>query len=156
LHPDDVEPSRRAWEAAYTTGSEYEVEFRIRRHDGQYRWHRGHAAPMRDEAGRITRWFGTCTDIDDRRPADEALGASEERFARFMQHLPGLAWIKDAQGRYVYANDDALRAFGVPREALYGRSDEEVFPPDTAAEFRGHDQQALETGTGMRVIETLE
>ena len=46
-----------------------------------------------------------------------------------MQHLPGLAWIKDLQGRYVYANDAAVRAFRTPRGELYGRTDEEVFPP---------------------------
>jgi PAS domain S-box-containing protein len=156
LHRDDVEPARRAWQRAFTTGGDYEVEFRIRRHDGLYRWHRSRGSPMRDEQGQITRWFGTCTDIEDRRRADETLWASEERFARFMQHLPGLAWIKDSQGRYIYANDDAVRAFGVPREALYGRTDEEVFPPGTAAEFRGHDRRALESGVGLRVIETLE
>jgi PAS domain S-box-containing protein len=156
LHADDADGARRAWERAFTTGGEYEVEFRLRRHDGVYRWHRSHGSPMRDEAGRITRWFGTCTDIDDRRRADETLRASEERFARFMQHLPGLAWIKDSQGRYVYANDDAVQAFGVPREALYGRTDEEVFPQDTAAEFRRHDRRALESGVGIRAIETLE
>jgi PAS domain S-box-containing protein len=156
LHPDDVERARRAWRRAFTTGGDYEVEFRLRRHDGLYRWHRSRGSPMRDEQGRITRWFGTCTDIEDRRRADETLRASEERFARFMQHLPGLAWIKDSQGRYLYANDDAVRAFGVPREALYGRTDEEVFPPGTAAEFRGHDRRALESGAGLRGIETLE
>src|SRR5437764_3094632 len=43
LHPDDVERSRRAWVEAFTGGTEYEVEYRIRRHDGHYRWHRGHA-----------------------------------------------------------------------------------------------------------------
>src|SRR5262249_14022036 len=156
LHPDDADGARRAWERASTTGGEYEVEFRIRRHDGVYRWHRSHGSPMRDDSGRIVRWFGTCIDIDDRRRADEALRASEERFARFMQHLPGLAWIKDSQGRYVYANDDAVRAFGVPRGALYGRPDEGVFRPETATEFRGHDRRALESGAGVRVIETLE
>ena len=156
LHPDDADGARRAWERAASTGGEYEVEFRIRRHDGVYRWHRSHGSPMRDDEDRITRWFGTCTDIDDRRRADETLRASEERFARFMQHLPGLAWIKDSQGRYVYANDDAVRAFGVPREVLYGRTDEEVFPPETAAAFRYHDRRALEAGAGIRVIETLE
>jgi PAS domain S-box-containing protein len=156
LHLDDADGARRAWERAFTTGGEYEVEFRLRRHDGVYRWHRSHGSPMRDDAGRITRWFGTCTDIDDRKKAEDVLRAIEERFARFMQHLPGLAWIKDSQGRYVYANDDAVRAFGMPRETLYGRADEEVFPPETAAEFRGHDRRVLESGAGVRVIETLE
>ena len=73
-----------------------------------------------------------------------------------MQHLPGLAWIKDSQGRYVYANEAAERAFGTPRERLYGRTDEEVFPPETAAQFRENDRRALEAGAGVQVIETLE
>ena len=48
---------------------------------------------------------------------------AELRFAKFMEHLPGLAWIKDQDGRYVFANADAERAFGVPCEQLVGRTD---------------------------------
>ncbi|QDV36880.1 Aerobic respiration control sensor protein ArcB [Tautonia plasticadhaerens] len=92
----------------------------------------------------------------ERRWAEEALRESEGRFARFMQHLPGLAWIKDAEGRYVYANEAAERAFRAPRSDLYGRTDEEVFPPETAAQFRGHDRRALGSGEGVQVVETLE
>ena len=94
--------------------------------------------------------------VVQRRRAEEALRRSEQRFARFMQHLPGLAWIKDSQGRYVYANEAAERAFGTPRERLYGRTDEEVFPSGVAAQFRENDRRALESGAGLRVIETLE
>lgn len=82
--------------------------------------------------------------------------ASEERFARFMQQLPGLAWIKDSQGRYVYANDAAVAAFCSTREQLYGRSDEEVFPPLTAAQFKENDQRALARASGVQVVECLE
>jgi PAS domain S-box-containing protein len=284
LHPDDVERSLRAWQDAYTTGGEYDIKYRIRRHDGQYRWHRCHATPMRDAQGRITRWFGTCTDIDEEKRAAEELARgeerlrlaleagrmgtwdwdlrtgevawsdnmeevqglpeggfdgtvegfrrlvhpddrdrveaaiarsieersayevefrvvrpdgsvgwmlgkgniiadeggqptrmlgigmditgrklteqaflqSEQRFARFMQHLPGLAWIKDPQGRYVYANDAALRAFRTPRSELYGKTDGEVFPPETVTQFRENDRRALASGAGVQVIETLE
>src|SRR5258707_7919107 len=95
-------------------------------------------------------------DITERRAAGEALRDSEERFARFMQHLPGLAWIKDAQGRYIYANDAAERAFRTPRRGLYGRTDEEIFPPETAAQFFQNDRRALEDGSGVQVVETLE
>jgi PAS domain S-box-containing protein len=86
----------------------------------------------------------------------EALRQSEQRFARFMQHLPGLAWIKDLQGRYVYANDAAMKAFRCTRDGLCGRTDEDVFPPETAAQFKRNDQKALASGTGVQVIETLE
>src|SRR6202043_2887685 len=82
-------------------------------------------------------------DVTERRRATDALRESQERFARFMQHLPGLAWIKDARGRYVFANDAAVRAFGVPGAALYGKTDADVFTPDAAAQFRKNDRAAL-------------
>jgi len=87
--------------------------------------------------------------------AERSARENEERFARFMQHLPGLAWIKDLQGRYIFANDAAERAFRTPRAQLYGRTDEEVFPPSTAALFRENDRRAEESGSGIQTIETL-
>ena len=92
----------------------------------------------------------------ERRKAEESLRESEQRFAWFMQHLPGLAWVKDLQGRYVYANDAAVKALRTPREELYGKTDEEILPSDTAAQFKDNDQRALACGTGVQVIETLE
>ena len=88
--------------------------------------------------------------------AEERLRHSEQRFARFMQHLAGLAWIKDLEGRYVYVNDAAEHAFRTPRGELYGKTDDEVFPPETAAQFKENDRQALASGTGVQVIESLE
>jgi PAS domain S-box-containing protein len=85
-----------------------------------------------------------------------ALRDSEQRFAMFMQQLPGLAWMKDLDGRYVFVNDAAERAFGRPRSELYGRTDEEIFPAETAAQFRANDRKVLATGVGVQTIETLE
>jgi two-component system CheB/CheR fusion protein len=87
--------------------------------------------------------------------ADERLRHSELRFSRFMQQLPGLAWIKDLNGRYVYVNDAAEKAFGVRMTNLVGKTDEEVFPPETAAQFREHDRRALASETGIQTIEIL-
>jgi PAS domain S-box-containing protein len=95
-------------------------------------------------------------DITERHQALAALRESEQRFARFMQHLPGLAWIKDVTGRYVYANDAAQAAFQAPRAQLYGKTDEEVFPPEVAAQFRENDRRALASPAGVQVVETLE
>lgn len=91
----------------------------------------------------------------ERISAVDQLRQSEQRFAGFMQHLPGLAWIKDLNGCYVYANDEALKAFAKSREELYGKTDDEVFPAETAARFRENDRKAM-SGNSAQVVETLE
>jgi PAS domain S-box-containing protein len=85
-----------------------------------------------------------------------ARGESDRRFEEFMQHLPGLAWIKDLEGRYVFANGAAGEAFRRPLALLYGRTDEELFPAETAAQFRANDLAALSCESGVEAIETLE
>lgn len=72
FHPDDQERAWALWNRSLETGELYEIEYRLRRHDGIYRWALGRAAPIRDEDGRIVRWFGTCTDIDDLKRVDQA------------------------------------------------------------------------------------
>jgi PAS domain S-box-containing protein len=74
LHPDDLENCIARWSEAVRTGADYEVEYRFKRAcDGAYRWHLGRARPVRDPAGSIVKWFGTCTDIDDQRRAKDTL-----------------------------------------------------------------------------------
>ncbi|MGH6897761.1 MAG: PAS domain S-box protein [Geminicoccaceae bacterium] len=71
LHPDDRERCMAQWTRALREGSDYEIEVRNRRHDGEYRWFLTRASPIRDAAGRITAWFGSTTDIHDRKQAEE-------------------------------------------------------------------------------------
>ncbi len=65
FHPEDQPRAWEVWRHSLETGELYEIEYRLRRHDGVYRWTLGRAVPLRNEAGEIIRWFGTCTDIDD-------------------------------------------------------------------------------------------
>jgi PAS domain S-box-containing protein len=79
LHPDDTFHCLSLWREALRTGANFEAEVRFRRaSDGVYRWQLGRALPVRDQDGRITKWFGTWTDIDDRKQAEEALRRSEQ------------------------------------------------------------------------------
>src|SRR5260370_42415871 len=93
--------------------------------------------------------------IAARRKAEEALRESDERFALFMQNLPGAAWMKDLQGRYVYANVTGERIFQTPLSGLRGKTDDDLFPAATAAQFKANDQVALTTGKPLQTIETL-
>ncbi|CAN5324413.1 hypothetical protein BH09PSE1_BH09PSE1_08650 [soil metagenome] len=65
FHPEDQQRAWALWRHCLATGDLYEIEYRLRRYDGIYRWTLGRATPIRDEAGQIVRWFLTCTDIDD-------------------------------------------------------------------------------------------
>ena len=78
FHPDDQERAWALWRHCLETGEFYHIEYRLRHHSGEYRWVLGRAQPVRDESGTITRWFGTCTDIQDIVDAREVLARSRE------------------------------------------------------------------------------
>ena len=71
FHPDDQERAWQVWRHCLDTGEPYNIEYRLRHHSGEYRWVLGQALPIRDSAGRIVRWFGTCTDIHEAKLAQE-------------------------------------------------------------------------------------
>jgi PAS domain S-box-containing protein len=77
VHPDDAERAAQAWQHATMTGTEYLLEYRIRRFDGAYRWHAFRAIPLRDAAGEIELWLGTATDIEGQKRLELALRRTE-------------------------------------------------------------------------------
>lgn len=81
LHPGDVAKAADRWGRSITTGASYEVEFRLRRADGEYRWHLARADAMRSPTGEITAWFGVNTDIHDQKVAE----AERERLVRDLE-----------------------------------------------------------------------
>jgi len=90
LHPDDLENCVDRWTEAVRTGEDYEVEYRFKRaSDGAYRWHLGRALPLRDEVGNISKWFGTCTDIDDQKRAQLELQRSQFELESLVQERIG-------------------------------------------------------------------
>src|SRR5207302_2070282 len=78
IHPEDLALCLELWTRAIATGEPYEIEFRVRRADGAFRWHLTRALALRDDSGRITKWFGSCIDIDDQKRAQEALREAKE------------------------------------------------------------------------------
>jgi len=75
IHPDDRAGTMKVWRCAVETGAAYDIEYRLRRHDGAWRWFLCRGLPIRDDAGRITHWIGVAFDVDERRRANEAMEA---------------------------------------------------------------------------------
>ena len=90
LHPDDAEASLTGWYQAVKDGKPYEMEYRFwDRKKQRYRWQLGRALPTRDETGKILRWYGTCTDIDEHKNALDALidaDRSKDEFLAVLAH----------------------------------------------------------------------
>src|SRR5690606_9881391 len=86
VHGDDIEMARERWSPALESGETYQNELRLRRADGEYRWHIARAVPIKNEAGDVTRWVGTNTDIHDQKEAAEGLERRvRERTSQLMQ-----------------------------------------------------------------------
>ena len=124
------------WQHSLDTGDPYEIEYRFKSADGVYRWFIGRAMPIRDRLGRIERWFGTCTDIHDKKLAEEALVAAQgqlkarvaelaqekARLERLMISAPNLIFINDLKrGRNAYINPQVFEALGYGPAELTGR-----------------------------------
>ncbi len=150
IHPEDIPRVLKKWRAAMAAGESSEDEMRLRRADGEYRWFLVRTVPLRDEQGNIVKWYGTSTDIEDRKRAEDALRESEERFAAFMDNLPGYAWMKDLQGRYVYINHMVR---GLPGYQSLGKTDAQIWPADLAAEYRANDQQVIAAKKPLHTVE---
>jgi PAS domain S-box-containing protein len=89
LHPDDRESTRKFWTDSVAGRTPYDVEYRVRRKDGVYGWFKTRGVPIRDEEGNIEKWFGTCTDITDRKEAEALLRDSEYKLRKARDELEG-------------------------------------------------------------------
>jgi PAS domain S-box-containing protein len=121
LHPEDQEPTRQFWLESVAGRHPYDVEYRVRRRDGEYRWFKTRGVPIRDGNGNIVKWFGTCTDITDLRQTEEALRASEHRFRTFVDHAAdGFFLLEGGQFRVMDVNRRACESLGYSRDELIG------------------------------------
>lgn len=87
IHPADRQTTLEHWESACADQSDYDLEFRIRSHDGEYRWFKTRGVPMRNEHGEITYWIGSCTDIEDVKRLESALREADQRKDEFLATL---------------------------------------------------------------------
>lgn len=122
IHPEDRDLVRERWLAAMADCGTYEVEYRLCRPDGGWRWTAARAVPRLDADGSILEWIGANTDIEPRRRAEQGLRASEDRFRTLAEAMPHLVWQTDAAGRPDYLNHRwrAVTGLGLPMIADRG------------------------------------
>ena len=130
VHPDDIERAIEAWSRSLLSGEPYVTEFRLRRHDGAYRWHIARAVALLDNNGLVERWIGTNTDIHDERLAREELAelnATLEQRVEERTRERDRAWKNSSDLQAVVGTDGSLRAANDAWTEILGwRSDEVV------------------------------
>jgi len=156
LHPSDRDRVLKAWHESVLNGTPYEQEERHRGADGRYRWFLCRGVPLRDDDGRIVRWYGTNTDIEDRKQADEELRQAEDRIRAILEFSPNWIFLKDTEGRYLLVNREVERVFRISQEQIKGKTDSEIFPPEQAAEYRANDLKVLREGLTMEFEEIAD
>jgi PAS domain S-box-containing protein len=119
FHPDDKKGMLVKWAAIRESGMPGELEARLRRFDGEYRWFLFRGVPLRDELGNIVKWYGSSTDIEDRKRAEEALRESEQRFRDYAETASDWFWETGPDHRVIHVSDP-LSAVGLDPEGLTG------------------------------------
>lgn len=109
FHPDDEARVWALWRRSLETGAPYEVAYRLRHHSGAYRWTLGRAMPLRDAEGRIERWFGTCTDIEDLKQAE----GEARKLAAIVGQSKDFISIADADFAVLHVNAAGRRLVGL-------------------------------------------
>src|SRR2546422_7489409 len=113
VHPDDLDQLVREWRALLDAPKPGELETRIRRYDGEYRWFLIRVVPQFDAEGSVVRWFGSNTDIEDRKRAEKKLLEEERELRRITDAIPQTIVVLDAKGQPLYANQAMLDYTGL-------------------------------------------
>ena len=136
-------------------GEILDLEVQLGREDGSTVWLLTSARPVRDEDGGVHYYQGSVENITEHKLAEDAARESELRFETFMNHTPVMAFIKDEQGRYEYANEPCLRFLNKERHELYGQTAHDIHPPAVADPLRAHDVHVFDRHESLQTIETI-
>jgi PAS domain S-box-containing protein len=146
IHPEDSTKLVEKWRTILASGEPGESEARMRRFDGEYRWFLFRAVPLRDERGNIVRWYGTNTDIEDRKGAEEALRSNAQSFRLIVDSIPGLVCTMTAAGEVELVNRQILEYFGKTFEALKGWATSDGVHPHDLPRVMAAWMRSIETG----------
>src|SRR5271155_497112 len=116
IHPDDLPRILETFQEALNSGKPYEVEGRFRRFDGEFRWFLFRGSPLRDQSGKVAKWYGTNTDLEERKRAEDALRASEASLLEAQRLTRTCSWKHEILSGKVTVSAEGLVMFGIKPE----------------------------------------
>ncbi|HWO35238.1 MAG TPA: sigma 54-interacting transcriptional regulator, partial [Candidatus Acidoferrum sp.] len=144
IHPEDLKEITDKWRGFLASGQAGEVEGRLRRVDGVYRWFLFRAEPLRDESGNIVNWYGTDTDVEDLKRAEAKLRQDEEELRRMTDAIPQTIIVLNPDGKAIYVNRVALEYTGLSLDDVQGDDFRaRVLHPDDVQRLREERYKAL-------------
>jgi PAS domain S-box-containing protein len=148
IHPEDRETASRIFWEGVRSGQGFAFETRSRRaQDGTYRWHLQQAVVLHDAEGKVLKFIGTTTDIDDQKRAEEEVRASETNLRQILDSIPGLVCTMTPTGEIDLHNKQVLDYFGRPAEELKKWSMTDAVHPDDLADVIEAYTYSVATGT---------
>ena len=133
IHPKDVPAVMASMRGG--AGELIECEFRMRSADGGYRWFVGRSRPIQDAHGRVVRWFGTATDVDELKQAQAALQSTNQRLRSILSSISDAYYAVDRAWRFVDVNAQAASWAGLTPEAMIGRPLTTIFPGTSVVDY---------------------
>jgi formate hydrogenlyase transcriptional activator len=147
IHPEDRVLLLQKWKGLLASGEPGEMEARLRRHDGVFRWFLMRVEPLRDETGKIVRWYGTCTDIETLKETEAKLREDERELRRITDAIPHAIIVLDPCGSAIYANQTTLDYTGLTTEDVTAPGfRERIFHREDVERNREFRKAALERG----------
>jgi len=146
IHPDDLPHLVERWRCMLVSREQHEMEARLRRFDGEYRWFVFRVCPLADASGQVVKWCGINTDIEDRRRAEEAVRVHERRFQIIVDGLPMNATLRSPNGELEYANRHILEYLGTTLDEIKDWTPHNTVHPDDRPATLAAWKEALETG----------
>jgi PAS domain S-box-containing protein len=146
FHPEDLPALMKTWQELLVSGEAGEIEARLRRHDGIYRWFLIRVEPFRDDNGKIDRWYGTSTDIEDRKQAEQALQSSQRNLSSIINTMPTFAWSARPDGSADFLNDRWLHYAGLTSEQALGWKWISAIHPDDVNHLADYWRSIMITG----------
>src|ERR1700691_4765414 len=147
IHPEDLTSFMRQWRGLLTSGEPGEIEARMRRHDGIFRWFLIRFEPFRDETGRIVMWYGVSTDIETLKQTEGKLRQDERELRQITDAIPQTIIVQGPSGLPIYANRATLDYTGLTAEDVTApHFRERIFHPEDVERFRNERKAALARG----------